>query len=104
MTTTTLNGLAVERTADGFFVHPEQWNRDMALELAKELGLTLTPKHWQVIDFCRKDFESEGQSPGLRRIAKVSGVSMKEIYELFPKGPGKQAAYVSGLPKPQGCV
>ena len=29
---------------------------------------------------------------------------MKELYQLFPKGPGKLAARVSGLPKPQGCI
>ena len=42
--------------------------------------------------------------PGLRRISKLSGVNMKELYQLFPKGPGKLAAKVSGLPKPQGCI
>jgi tRNA 2-thiouridine synthesizing protein E len=29
---------------------------------------------------------------------------MKELYELFPKGPGKLAARIAGLPKPQSCV
>ena len=52
----------------------------------------------------REDAAREGQSPGLRRISKKSGVSMKELYKLFPKGPGKLAAKVSGLPKPQGCI
>jgi tRNA 2-thiouridine synthesizing protein E len=28
----------------------------------------------------------------------------KFIYELFPEGPAKQLAKISGLPKPTGCV
>ena len=35
---------------------------------------------------------------------RLSGVNMKDLYQLFPKGPGKLAAKVSGLPKPQGCI
>jgi len=29
---------------------------------------------------------------------------MKDLYALFPKGPGKLAAMVSGLPKPSSCI
>ena len=47
---------------------------------------------------------SKDSHQGLRRISKFSGVAMKEIYQLFPKGPGKLAAKVAGLPKPQGCI
>ena len=64
----------------------------------------LTDRHWQVIEFCRKDAAEQGQPPGLRRISKLSGINMKELYQLFPKGPGKLAARISGLPKPQGCI
>ena len=53
---------------------------------------------------CREDAASQGQPPGLRRISKLSGVNMKELYKLFPKGPGKLAARVSGLPKPKSCI
>jgi sulfur relay (sulfurtransferase) DsrC/TusE family protein len=31
-------------------------------------------------------------------------VQTKELYELFPGGPGKLAAKVSGLKKPTGCI
>jgi TusE/DsrC/DsvC family sulfur relay protein len=97
-------GRAVEVNDEGFLVDAAQWTPEVAEGLAEEAGLHLTDRHWTVIWFCREDAAREGQPPGLRRIAKLSGVSMKELYELFPKGPGKLAARIAGLPKPQGCV
>ena len=35
---------------------------------------------------------------------KASGVSVKELYQLFPKGPAKLAAKIAGIPKPRGCI
>ena len=98
-------GSAVELTDEGFLVDSSQWTREIAEAIAAETGVApLTDEHWQVIDFCRQDAEREGQAPGLRRISKQSGVGMKELYRLFPKGPGKLAARVAGLPKPKSCV
>ena len=98
-------GHQVEVNEEGFLVDAAQWNREVGEAIAAEAGIgPLTDKHWQVIDFCRSDTEAQGQSPGLRRISKLSGVTMKELYQLFPKGPGKLAAKVSGLHKPKGCI
>jgi TusE/DsrC/DsvC family sulfur relay protein len=97
-------GHAVDVNDEGFLVDSTQWTPEVAGEIAREVGLTLTPRHWQVIAFCREDAAREGTPPGLRRIAKLSGVDMKELYQLFPKGPGKLAARIAGLPKPQGCI
>lgn len=89
---------------EGFLVNPANWDRDVAAELARKAGLELSNRHWDVIDFCRKDWEATGQAPGLRRITKVGGVPTKEIYKLFPGGPGKLAAMIAGLHKPTSCV
>lgn len=95
----------VELNEEGFLIDSSQWTTEVAVAIAEESGIgPLTEKHWQVISFCRDDAENQGQSPGLRRISKLSGVNMKELYQLFPKGPGKLAAKVSGLPKPKGCI
>ena len=81
-----------------------QWTPEIAEALAEETGIgALTERHWKVITFCREDAARDGQPPGLRRISKLSGVGTKELYQLFPKGPGKLAAKISGLPKPKGC-
>ena len=105
MTTLETAGKTIELNNEGFILDADQWTPELAEALAESAGLgTLTDKHWQVITFCREDAAREGQSPGLRRISKLSGVSMKELYKLFPKGPGKLAARVAGLPKPQACI
>jgi tRNA 2-thiouridine synthesizing protein E len=98
-------GAAVEINDEGFLIESDSWTREIAEAIAQEVGIgPLTDKHWQVIEFCRNDATEQGQPPGLRRISKLSGINMKELYQLFPKGPGKLAARVSGLPKPQGCI
>ena len=91
--------------AEGFLVDPSQWSPELAQRLAGEAGLgPLTDRHWKVLTFCRDDAAQQGQPPGLRRISMLSGVGMKELYQLFPKGPGKLAAKLAGLHKPQGCI
>jgi tRNA 2-thiouridine synthesizing protein E len=97
-------GRQVEVTDEGFLVQASQWTPDVARDIAAELGLTLTDAHWKVLHFCREDAVQQGQPPGLRRITQVAGVPTKELYQLFPKGPGKLAARIAGLSKPQGCV
>ena len=105
MQTKTYAGRSVQTTDDGFLADSSQWTPEMAEDIAKEIGIApLSKPHWQVISFCREDAAREGQPPGVRRIAKLSGIDMKGLYSLFPKGPGKLAAKVAGLPKPQGCI
>jgi dissimilatory sulfite reductase related protein len=105
MPTSTYAGQAVEVNAEGFLTDSAQWTPAIGEEIAREAGIApLSQQHWQVITYCREDAAREGAPPGLRRIAKFSGVSMKDLYQLFPKGPGKLAARIAGLPKPQGCV
>ncbi len=104
MPTVEYAGLAVETDAEGFMLDSSQWTTEIAEEMARELGVVLEEKHWQVITFCREDAAQHGEPPGVRRISKLSGVTMKELYKLFPKGPGKLAARIAGLPKPKSCI
>ena len=90
---------------EGFFVHPEQWTEAMAPEIARENGIAeLTERHWQVIDFMRRAYLQNGTAPSIRTLGKASGVPIKELYQLFPKGPAKLAAKIAGIPKPRGCI
>jgi tRNA 2-thiouridine synthesizing protein E len=91
--------------ADGNLVNSNEWNEDIAKELAKEEGINeLTENHWKVINFLRKEYQSSGEVPTIRKITKQSGVDTKELYSLFPNGPAKKAARIAGLPKPKGCI
>ena len=96
--------VTVDVDAEGFMTDPSQWTREVAEGLAQEAGITLTDRHWVVLDFVRKDSVDQGEPPGVRRITKLTDVSMKEMYQLFPKGPGILASKLAGYGKPQGCV
>jgi tRNA 2-thiouridine synthesizing protein E len=105
MPTKSIAGTPVEVNEEGFFINPDQWTEAMAAELAKEEGIdALTDRHWTVLRFMRKEFAESGTGPTVRILGKTSGVSVKELYLLFPKGPAKVAARVAGIPKPRGCI
>jgi TusE/DsrC/DsvC family sulfur relay protein len=106
MTVRTLAGIEVEVNEEGFFVDPTQWTEDMAVELADEwkVPTPLTDKHWQVLNYMRSEYFEKGTGPTVRKLGKSSGVTVKELYKLFPKGPAKSAAGVAGIPKPRGCI
>jgi len=105
MSTTTVADVDVELNEEGFFVHPEQWSEEMAPDLARREGIDeLTDTHWQVIRFMRAEYQAKGTGPTVRVLGKTSGVSIKELYQLFPKGPAKIAAKIAGIPKPRGCI
>jgi tRNA 2-thiouridine synthesizing protein E len=100
--TTLLN---VERDAEGFLGRPDQWTEDLARELAAEAGLAeLTDRHWLVLRYMRDTYLKTGSAPTIRTLGKASGVPVKELYQLFPKGPAKLAAKIAGIPKPRGCI
>ncbi len=105
MTTALLGGREVHIDDEGFMTEPTEWSEELSEILAKQIGIdTLTEAHWTVLRFLRQDFETEGETPTLRRISTQIGVSTKELFGLFPKKPGKKMAYVAGLPKPKGCI
>lgn len=101
----TYGGSEVTVNDEGFFDDPGQWTEDMAPAIAREAGVgDLTEQHWRVIKFMRHEYESKGTGPTVRVLGKTSGVSVRELYQLFPKGPAKLAAKIAGIPKPRGCV
>jgi TusE/DsrC/DsvC family sulfur relay protein len=105
MPTVTYCDRPVEVTDDGFFADPDQWTEAMAPEIARAAGIDeLTEDHWRVIKFMRAEYEDKGTGPTVRILGKTSGVSIKELYQLFPKGPAKLAARIAGIPKPRGCI
>ena len=105
MTTRTICGETIEVNEEGFMTNPRQWNKDIAVEIAREEGVgELTPSHWKVIDYCRQSAASSGKAPTIRTITSNAGVSTKDLFALFPKGPAKKVAKIAGLGKPEGCV
>jgi TusE/DsrC/DsvC family sulfur relay protein len=105
MTTATLYNLdQVRFDQEGYMADARDWTPEIAQALAVREDIVLTDRHWVVLNFIRKEYESLGEPPTLRKITKTSGVDTKEMYQLFPGGPAKIAARIAGLKKPTGCI
>ena len=105
MTTTLIADAPVEVDAEGFLTDPDQWNETIAEAIARDNGIgELTGRHWLVVRFMRDRYLATGTAPSIRSLGKESGVAIKELYQLFPKGPAKLAAKIGGIPKPKGCI
>jgi tRNA 2-thiouridine synthesizing protein E len=89
---------------EGFLTEYDEWNEELARQLAANIGIDLEGRHMEAIRFLREDFKSEGETATLRRVTTLSGIPTKELFQLFPKKPAKKMAYIAGLPKPTGCV
>ena len=105
MSTRDIAGKTVQINEEGFLTDPNEWSEEIATVLASEEGISeLGDDHWKVIAYCRQNAEETGAAPTLRQITTGSGITTKEIFKLFPKGPAKKVAKISGLGKPEGCV
>lgn len=96
-------GTTVEVNEEGYMTHLDQWNREIAEELARQEGITLTDDHWKVIEFLQERYRA-GEPLSIRAIGKRGPVSIKELYALFPDGPLKKASKIAGIPKPASCL
>ena len=96
-------GNRVELTDEGFLTNTDQWNEEVAQVLASEEGIELTDKHFEVLNYLRKEHKA-GASLTIRKVGKSGIVDIKGLYELFPGGPLKKSSKISGIPKPSSCV
>lgn len=106
-----VGGKTLPLDEDGFLQEWESWNKEVAEAFAKQDGVTLTPEHWEVINYLRNYFLQYKIAPPIRMLVKqcvdkaLPGKGgLKYVYVLFPGGPAKQACKYAGLPKPTGCV
>lgn len=103
MATKTFADVAVELTDDGYLTDSSQWTKEIGAEMAKEEGIEITDKHYEVIDFIR-DKVSGGSALTIRSIGKSGVIDIKGFYQLFPGAPLKKATKVSGVAKPSSCI
>lgn len=102
-----VNGKTIEADGNGYLVNTGDWDETIAAEIAtqEEIG-ELTEKHWDVMNYLRDEyFNNNANQPNMRNIIKAmkdkwgGKVDSKSLYDLFPKGPDKQAGKVAGLPE-----
>lgn len=104
MSLATIAGREVHVDDEGFMTKYDEWNEELAKQLATNIGIELSDDHWKAIRFLRDDYASQGETATLRRVSTMGGVPTKDLFALFPKKPAKKMAYIAGLPKPAGCV
>lgn len=99
----TIAGKTISVNDEGYMTDASQWDKEVAVELAKESGIELTEKHFEVLEFLRKTNE-KGETLTIRKMGKSGIVDIKGLYQLFPGGPLKISSKVAGIPKPSSCV
>ena len=100
-----IKGQQIELDEDGFIVEPDLCSTEFSEYFAKEEKVDeLTEQHWKIIHYLKDYFKQFGIAPMVRKLCKDNGISMQELYALFPTGPAKGACKIAGLPKPTGCV
>jgi tRNA 2-thiouridine synthesizing protein E len=99
----TIAGKTIDLNDEGYMTDASQWTREVAAELAKEEGIELTDKHYEVLEFLRQSHD-KGETLTIRKVGKSGIVDIKGLYELFPGGPLKHSSKLAGIPKPASCV
>lgn len=101
-----------ERNNEGFLEIPEQWKPQVAEIIAREDGIDLTNKHWEIIEFLREFYKQHELSPPSNRLfVKAVKETFGEdkgnsiyLMQLFPGTPAKTACRIAGLPRPTNCL
>jgi tRNA 2-thiouridine synthesizing protein E len=97
------------RDIDGYIVNPEDWNENLALELAAEEDLELTTEYWPIVRFMREYWENHKVAPDVRHVIKHlveyhgydKKLAKQHLFKLFPYGYVKQACKIAGMQRPR---
>lgn len=96
---------------EGYLQNLDDWNPDVAQQIAEQEGITLTPAHWEIITLIRQYYAEFDLSPAMRPLVKYATLKLgadkgKSVYllSLFPGSPPKLAAKIAGLPRPANCL
>ncbi len=106
-----VNGQVVQLSEAGWLENLDEWNEDLAVEIAKNEKIeSLTEEHWDIINEARDYFKDNGVVCEPRAFSKImkkkygkDRSDQKYIYSLFPTGLIKCANKIAGLPRPKGC-
>jgi len=93
----------IDVNEEGYLVDFNQWDKDICAYLAEEQGISMTEKHWEVVEYLQDKFQKE-EPLSIRGIKKSGVINIKEFYSLFPGGPLKKSTLIAGIPKPKSCI
>ena len=96
--------ISVPLDGEGFLVNSDDWTEELATEMAAADDFEMNDQVMRFIRDARSMYDNDGVVPPIRIFAKKQGVSTKDLYGIFKKGPMKLICKWGGLPKPTGCV
>ncbi|HEW98163.1 MAG: sulfite reductase subunit gamma [Candidatus Parabeggiatoa sp. nov. 3] len=104
-----INGKTIEVDNEGYLVHPEEWDEEIAKHLAQQEELELTDLHWTCIKFLRDSYETKKAAVDVRFVIKHLADELgedkkkakKRLFELFPYGYVKQTCKIAGMKRPR---
>lgn len=91
----------------GYLQDPEAWTEGFADYMARQEGLELSARHWELIRWIRAEEADHRIMPDARFAMKfLGGASGKEagraeLFRLFPYGYVKQAIKIAGMRQPR---
>lgn len=92
---------------EGYLIEPQDWNEEVAEQLALQENIQLTEDHWDAIRFMREYYADHQIAPDVRHVTKhlskrLGPDSRNAVFELFPYGYVKQACKIAGMKRPRG--
>ena len=93
----------VDLNEEGYLTNFSQWNKEVGNEIANDNEITMTDRHWEVVDYLQ-DKHNKEEALSIRGIKKSGVINIKDFYELFPGGPLKISTKIAGIPKPKSCI
>ncbi|TBU96065.1 TusE/DsrC/DsvC family sulfur relay protein [Stutzerimonas kirkiae] len=96
---------------DGYLVNLSDWQPEVARALAREEGIELDERHWEVLELLRRFYDEFQLAPANRPLIKYVALKLgpekgNSLYlnALFQGPPAKRAARLAGLPRPTNCL
>ena len=103
METLVMNNTKIDVNEEGYLKNMAQWTPELAKEIALAANITLTDRHFEVLNWLRAK-QTEGVALSIRKVGNSGIVDIKEFYQLFPGGPLKISSKIAGIPKPVSCI
>lgn len=106
-----LDNREIKTDPQGYLMHFSDWDKSIVPLIAAQEDIILSQAHWEVIFFVQDFYKQFNTSPAVRLLVKSMAQkygpekgNSRYLYQLFPKGPAKQATKLAGLPKPVKCL
>ena len=101
--------IQISRDTEGYLINPDVWNKEIALELAREEDIDMSDTAWSVFEFMRNYYDEHNIAPDVRHLISYLASenqcdkkqAKKLVFELFPYGYVKQACKIAGMRKPR---